>query len=366
MKKKRIAIIGTQGIPAKYGGFETLAENLTRYLATDYEISVYCSLTPKKNRMKSYLGARLKYLPLRANGWQSMIYDVFSIISAYFSSDILLILGFSGVFAFPLKVLTGKKIIFNIGGIEWMKVRGHKILSIVEIRLKKFFEKVCIKFSDVVVVDNEAIKTYVEENYNIKPYLAEYGGDHATAVPLSSLIISKYGLPQEYDVSVSRAQEDMNIHVLLEAYSRYQHRNLVVISNWQISEYGRNLKTEYKGKYPNIFILEAIYNPEELNAIRSNAQIYLHSHALCGTAPSVTEAMFLGLPILCFDVKTNRASTENQSIYFSDASSLIKVISNLDEVKLKKLGNEMRNIALRRYRWIRISNLYNEFIKSVA
>ena len=107
--KTKVSIIGTNGIPAKYGGFETLAEFLTKHLNNEFDITVYCSKTKKENRLATYLNSKLIYIPLRANGWQSMVYDAISIIHAFFNSDILVILGFSGVFAFPLKIFFPKK-----------------------------------------------------------------------------------------------------------------------------------------------------------------------------------------------------------------------------------------------------------------
>jgi len=361
--KKNIALIGTNGIPARYGGFETLTEYLARYLGEEYAVTVYCSKTPAKTRLRSYLGARLVYIPFRANGWQSMIYDALSIVHALFTTDVLVILGFSGVFAFPLTALFKKKIIFNIGGIEWQKVRGNKVFARLEVISKKWFEYICVRFSDVIIADNQVLCDYVRETYGIESVLAEYGGDHATHQPVTGKMSEKYlFLKKPYDVTVSRAQEDMNIHILIEAYKLLPERNLVVVSNWEISDYGTRLKRDNKDRYPNIFLLDAVYDLSQLNAIRSNARVYFHTHSLCGTAPSLTEAMSLGLPVLCFDVATNRSTTEEKSIYFSDADSLILTLSGLDEETTTKLGRDMKEVADRRYTWQRIVSLYKNCI----
>jgi len=363
INKKRVALIGTNGIPAKYGGFETLTEYLAKYLNEEFEITVYCAKTPKENRLKKYHNSKLIYISLKANGWQSMIYDALSICHAMFASDVLVILGFSGVIAFPLKALFRKKIIFNIGGIEWQKVRGNKSFAAIEIAAKKWFEKVCIHFSDTIIVDNQVLWDYVKTNYNIDSVLAEYGGDHAVYKSITNDLIEKYPfLANKYDVSVSRAQEDMNIHILIDTYKQLPDRNLVIVSNWEISDYGIQLKKNNKNKYPNIFLQDAVYNLDELNVIRSNGNIYFHSHSLCGTAPSLTEAMYLGLAILCFDVETNRATTEEKSIYFKDSKSLIEILSSLNESTIHQLGIDMKKIAQRRYTWQRIVKLYKNCI----
>jgi glycosyltransferase involved in cell wall biosynthesis len=365
INKKKVALIGTNGIPAKYGGFETLTEYLAKYLNNDFDLTVYCSKKPKKDRLSTYLNSRLIYLPFKANGWQSMVYDAVSIIHALFYADVLVILGFSGVFAFPFKIFSGKKIVFNIGGVEWQKVRGKKSLAKVEVYVKKWFEKVCVYFSDVIIVDNQVLFDYVKKTYNIESVLAEYGGDHAISKPITDELIIKYPfLSKKYDITVSRAQEDMNIHILIDAYKKIPERNLVVISNWEISDYGINLKSNNKGRYPNIFLQNAVYNLDELNAIRSNGDIYFHSHSLCGTAPSLTEAMSLSLPVLCFDVDTNIATTEGKSFYFNNAESLIKILKSLNGENINQLGNNMKAIADRRYTWARIANLYKKCINN--
>ena len=293
-----------------------------------------------------------------------MIYDAISIIHGLFVSDVLVILGFSGFLAFPFKVFFKKRIVSNIGGIEWQKVRGEKIFSGIEVVAKKWFERVCVYFSDVVIVDNQVLWDYIKKTYNIDSVLVEYGGDHAISSELTHQLKEKYSfLKVPYDLTISRAQEDMNIHILLDAYEKFGKRNLVVVSNWEISDYGIELKKKYLNKYRNIFIQDAIYDLSELNAIRSNALLYIHSHSLCGTAPSLVEAMSLGLPVISFDVATNRATTENDSNYFSDANSLIKILNNLDEISLKSLSKKMKEIAERRYKWSRITGLYRDQIK---
>jgi glycosyltransferase involved in cell wall biosynthesis len=363
--KKKVALIGTNGIPAKYGGFETLTQYLAKYLNEEFEVSVYCAKTPKENRLETYLNSKLIYLPFKANGWQSMIYDAVSIIHALFYSNVLVILGFSGIFAFPFKVFfKKKKIVFNIGGVEWQKVRGKKIFSTIEIRAKKWFEKVCVSYSDVVVTDNQVLWDYVKEKYNIDSVLAEYGGDHAVQKPITEKLVEKYPfLSEKYDVSISRAQEDMNIHMLIEAYKQIPDRNLVIVSNWDTSEYGLKLKIQNNEKHPNIYLQDAVYNLDELNAIRSNGEIYFHTHSLCGTAPSLTEAMSLGLPVICFDVDTNRSSTEEKSFYFKEPKSLVRILKDLDGSTINLLGKNMKEIANRRYNWKRIAELYRKCIK---
>ena len=169
-------------------------------------------------------------------------------------------------------------------------------------------------------------------------------------------------LSGEYDVTVSRAQEDMNIHMVIDAYKQIPGRKVVIVSNWQKSEYGQKLYAENAGKYPNIILLNAIYDQIELNTIRSNAALYLHTHSMCGTAPSLVEAMYLGLPVVCFKVPTNLETTEHKSVYFESVPELVEILKKMNETTLSQLKEDLNEIALRRYNWKRISDIYKDCI----
>lgn len=361
--KQKVALIGTNGIPARYGGFETLTEFLALNLNKEHDLKVYCS-GYRKNRNRRYLNSDLIYIPFNANGWQSLVYDALSIIHALTYCDTLVILGFSGVFAFPFKVFFRKKIVFNIGGIEWKKVRSNKFLGSLEILSKKVFERICVNFSDIVVADNKEILKYVLQNYKVNAELIEYGGDHATKIEIQKKYLKKYPfLNDNYDFSISRAQEDMNIHLLLDAYKKIKKRKLVIVSNWDTSKYGRELKNKYFNKYGNIYLIDSIYDLKILNMLRSNSSLYIHTHELCGTAPSLVEAMCLGLPIISFDAPTNRSTTENKALYFKSNESLYKLLKGLNNDEIKNIGFRMSLISKNRYAWSRIVNLYNNCIK---
>ena len=123
---KKLAILGTVGLPACYGGFETLAENLVHYHleeSLEDEVTVYCSSKSCQNKVRTYLGARLKYIPLYANGVQSIPYDILSLLSAVWNrSDAILLFGVSGAIVLPLiRVISSARIVVNIDGIEWRR-----------------------------------------------------------------------------------------------------------------------------------------------------------------------------------------------------------------------------------------------------
>jgi glycosyltransferase involved in cell wall biosynthesis len=366
MPKKKVVLIGTNGIPAHYGGIETLAEYLARDLNEDYELYCYCSKTPKEKQLQTYRNTKLIYVPLKANGWQSILYDGWTILQALWKYDVLLILGCSNPIAPFFNILHKKKIVYNaIGGREVDKVRGINALGKLEVAVKKWLGSIPVKYSQSVIIDNNAnLQEFIAAEKRV-PIVAEYGGDHAQFRPITADMVDKYPfLSRPYDVTVSRAQEDMNIHMVIDAYKEVTKRTVVIISNWEKTEYGLALKAENKGKYSNIILLDAIYNQDELNVIRSNAAVYLHTHSMCGTAPSLVEAMYLGLPVISFKVPTNLETTEQKALFFESVPELVTVLNGLSSDKLKSLGLTMKEIADRRYQWKRITDIYKKCIEN--
>ena len=364
MVGKKVVIIGTNGVPAHYGGIETLAEYLTRDLGGEYDMYCYCSKTPKERRLETYHNTHLIYVPLKANGWQSILYDGWTILHSLRKHDVLVVLGCSCPPALWFKVFTRKRIVLNaIGGKETEKVRGLKLFGRLEVAIKKWMEGIQARYADYVIIDNAANMEQFENKHGVRALLAEYGGDHAVAEPITPEMLEKYPfLKGPYDVTVSRAQEDMNIHMVIDAYKQVPERTVVIVSNWQKSKYGQQLFAEYYGKFKNIILLDAIYNQKELNTIRSNAALYLHTHSMCGTAPSLVEAMYLGLPIVSFRVPTNLETTEHKACYFETVPELVNLLQDLTEETLLGLRQDMKEIALRRYNWTRISDIYKECI----
>ncbi len=353
----KLGIIGTVGIPAKYGGFETLAQQLVLNLAKDLDITVYNSKKeyPAEDRINEWNGAKIKYMPFSANGVQSVIYDIICMIHALIFCDVLLILGVSGCLFLPIvKLFPYKKVIVNIDGLEWRRSKWSPLAK----RFLKLSERFAVTFADQIVGDNQAIKDYVKTEYGIQAQLIEYGGDHASPQAMSEELLTSFPfLSEDYAFKVCRIEPENNVHLILEAFAKHEEFPLVIIGNWNKSTYGKDLRAKYQN-YKNIFILDPIYDSCRLNAIRSNATIYVHGHSAGGTNPSLVEAMYLGLPIIAFDVVYNRVTTEDQAIFFKYEDQLIDVLNLIHYVPLGQIAFEMEKIANKRYRWEIIANKY--------
>ena len=352
---RNISIIGTVGVPANYGGFETLAENLVRYhdaASIPVALTVYCSSKSYSSESSHFLSARLKYIPLSANGVQSIPYDIASLFLAMWNRcDVILLLGVSGSIFLPfVRLFSSAHIIVNIDGIEWRREKWSGWAK----RFLRFSEKLAVKFSHVVVVDNDAIEKYVWESYGVKTHVIVYGGDHCVAVNDS---VEGIVLPDHFAFSVCRIEPENNVHLITEAFSRLPTQALVMVGNWDGSDYGKSIRKRYAG-HANLFLLDSIYDLGKLKIIRSRASFYIHGHSAGGTNPSLVEAMHFEKAVLAFDCDYNRVTTESKALFFSDVGSLCSLTQSLSPHVIERIGGDMKEIANRRYMWSIVAEQY--------
>ena len=359
--KKKISIIGTVGIPAKYGGFETLVENLTKNQGTNYDMVVYCSSKSYDIQLREHNQAKLKYINLKANGIQSILYDIISIFKSLKGSSTLLILGVSGCIVLPfVKLISINRILVNIDGLEWKRDKWGCLAK----WFLKYSEKIAVKYADKIITDNKVIQDYVKSEYGVNSHLIAYGADHVTEKPLDEKFLEKYPFTKnKYSFKVCRIEPENNIHIILQAFSNLTEKNIVCVGNWLNSDYGKNLKKEYQN-YKNIFLLDPIYDQKTLNQFRSNCSLYLHGHSAGGTNPSLVEAMYLKLPIYAFGINYNRETTANKAAYFKDVNELVLLLKNQDKDTLSSIAENMQTIAMERYLWSSVSKKYSNLFSN--
>lgn len=354
--RNKVAIIGTVGVPAQYGGFETLAENLVHKLGKLFAFTVYCSKPEYAQHPQTHAGASLVYLPLKANGAQSIPYDMLGLVHAVRRADCLLVLGVSGCVALPVfRLFSRKPLIVNIDGLEWRRDKWRGPLK----WFLKFSEAMAVRFADHVVTDNKVIQDYVMAEYGRPSELIAYGGNQAAHVALDAHDLQAWPFAaNRFSFSVCRIEPENNIHIILQAYAS-SGLCLVIVGNWENSQYGLELKRDYAG-YGNIHLLDPIYDPDRLNRLRSNCALYVHGHCAGGTNPSLVEAMWLGLPVMAFDINFNRETTEGRGHYFSSPADLQALSVRLlaQDEERDALGKTMHEIAFRRYRWEVIADQY--------
>lgn len=352
----KIALIGTVGVPGRYGGFETLAENLVRHHARTGRkagLTVWCSSRDNAYHQPHFESAELRYVGLRANGAQSIPYDTVSLWQAVRSGhDHILLLGVSGALALPLLRLIGRRvrIVTNIDGIEWKREKWNWLARLV----LRASEWAAVRFSHEVIADNQAIADHVRDTYGCSCHVIAYGGDHALAH--AGEAEAPVGLPDRYALALCRIEPENNVHVILEALDRLG-QPLVFVGNWNNSAYGRDLKARY-GNHLGLHLLDPVYEPGALYALRMRASVYLHGHSAGGTNPSLVEMMHFGVPVLAHGCAFNRHSTEGKARYFETATELEALLRGLNSDDAARIGADMREIARRRYTWDHVGEAY--------
>jgi glycosyltransferase involved in cell wall biosynthesis len=344
----KISIIGTVGLPACYGGFETLVENLVDVPNQENDLTVYCSSKSYDKEIETYKGAKLTYIAFKANGPQSIIYDITSLLHALFKRpDVVLILGVSGCMFLPFfRFFSKAKVVTNIDGLEWRREKWGKWPK----GFLKYSEKIAVKYSDAVIADNQAIADYIQNEYGVKSAVIAYGGDHAVS---TNMVISDAG----FALALCRIEPENNVEMILNAFSRTA-KPLKFIGNWSNSDFGRQMKAKYSS-FENIDIVDPIYDIEKLSVLRASCSFYVHGHSAGGTNPSLVEMMHFAKPIMCFDCNYNRASTENMASFFSDS---VDLVSHINGEKATANGQSMLEIAQRRYTWDIVRNQYFDLI----
>jgi glycosyltransferase involved in cell wall biosynthesis len=348
---KNVAVIGIVGIPACYGGFETLVDNLTKNSSETVSYSVFCSSRSYEEQKSKYNKARLIYLPFSANGIMSVFYDALCLIRCLFMKpDVTLVLGVSGCIFLPFyKMFSSSKVIINIDGLEWKRGKWHSAIK----KFLKFSEKIAVKFSDVIICDNQAIADYVKAEYDKECSVIAYGGDHV--IPNKKIAICK----SDYFFSVCRIEPENNVEMILKAFSETDMR-LKFVGNWDSSAFGVVLKERF-GDCPNIEFINPIYDIEHLYKLRKACKAYLHGHSAGGTNPSLVEAMHFEIPILAYDCVFNRYSTDNRALYFSSSQALKEILGSFDNNNYQRTGEFMKEIASKKYTWKKISSAYELF-----
>ena len=359
----KVAIVGIQGLPNNYGGFETLSEYLVKHLAGEIDFTVYCSNEVEKQPNAEYLGAKLKYVNISSHGAKGIIYDSLCLLDAARRNfDVILILGFGPGFVIPfLPKKIKNKIILNFGGLDWKRDKWSPFAQ----KVIRKCESLLVKNSKKVISDNLKIQEYVSATYAKESSLIAYGGDQAANKPITPEMLAQYPfLSGKYAFEVARIQSDNNIEMLMKAFIAANKIPLVLVGNWKASEYGISLKAKYQDKKP-LVLLDAIYDREKLDILRSNCSLYVHGHSAGGTNPSLCEAMYLGLPIMAFSNGYNEGTTDGKAIYFKDAEDLKEKILETPEEELKSIGPKLKEVAEARYRWDFIASEYKKEFVSV-
>lgn len=355
-----IAILGCVGVPARYGGFETLADNLARFhaeTARTESLSVYCSSPAYPDRPETFGNAALHYSRFRANGASSVLYDAATLRDAAARrTDVALLLGVSGAVILPTLTRRGMKIVTHVDGLEWRRGKWSGPAR----AFLRWSERLAVRHSDVVIADSPAIADHLRRDYAVTAEVIAYGGDHATQAPQPPSAPHP-NLPDGYALSLCRIEPENNVHIILEAFAEAA-KPLVFVGNWANSAYGRDLRARFSSA-PNMRLLDPIYAPGPLFTLRQGATAYVHGHSAGGTNPALVEMMHIGHPILAFDCVFNRDATQGKARYFTDTTALKAALA---APMPPAQGLAMQQIAREQFTWARVGAQYFDLFNRLA
>ncbi|MGU8009039.1 beta 1-4 rhamnosyltransferase Cps2T [Streptococcus suis] len=387
---KSIYIIGSKGIPAKYGGFETFVEKLTEYKkSTDVQYYVACM---RENSMKSgltddffeYNGAKCFNVDVPNIGpARAIAYDIIALNKAIAIAEenqdrapIFYVLACRiGPF-----ILNIKRRIEAIGGALWVNPDGHEWLrekwSYPVRRYWKFSERLMIKYADLVVCDSINIEEYIRRYYKkynpVTKYIA-YGTDVARSILTqdSKSVRAWYGEKQlvenNYYLVVGRFVPENNYETMIREFMKSSSKkDFVLITNVEQNAFYLKLKRETGfDKDSRIKFVGTVYDQELLKYIRENAFAYLHGHEVGGTNPSLLEALSSTKLNLLLDVGFNREVGEEGAIYWKkdNLHNIIEESEQFSDQEIEKMNISSNLQVQSKFTWPFIVDEYEKLFK---
>lgn len=379
MDKKNVFIIGSNGIPANYGGFETFVENLTAK-KINKNIKYHVACLSKSNNEFEYNESRCFNVKVPNIGAaKAEYYDIVALertIKYIKKNNIknatIYILGtgvglFINIYVKRFHKL-GAKVYVNPDGLEWKRDKWNAIL-------KKFFkvcEKQMAKYADLLICDSINIENYMKEEYKkYKPnttFIA-YGSELSKTNTINKLVnwcIEKNIKRNEYYLIVGRFVPENNYETMIKEFMKSNtKKDLVIITNVEENKFYEELKEKTNfNKDKRIKFVGTVYDKELLTQIRTNAYAYIHGHEVGGTNPSLLEALSTTKLNLLLDVGFNREVAKTGAIYWNkeeqNLKNAINKVEKITEEEKEKYGNLSKGRIKEEYNWNKIITNYEE------
>lgn len=360
----KIAILGTRGIPANYGGFETFAEQLsTRLVTRNHEVTVYGRKHYSSNQQRSYNGVNLVVLPtIRHKYFDTVVHTFLSILHAIFCGyDIILICNAANsIFAlFPR--LFGVPTLVNVDGLE----RKRKKWNWLGRQYYLVSEWLSTFLPTAIVTDAQVIQDYYATRYHKESSMIAYGADVERRAAPENLL--KFGLKSnQYILYVSRLEPENNAHLVIEAYEKVQtDLPLVIVGGAPYAEeYIAQLKSTTD---PRVKFLGFVFGAD-YRALQQNAYCYIHATEVGGTHPALIEAMGAGNCALVLNTPENLEVMGEAGISYDSVEDLTAQMHRVlaDPTIISEYRARAMARVRQRYDWEQITNQYEWLLAKLA
>ena len=362
----RIAILGTRGIPASYGGFETFAEHLsTRLVTRGHDVTVYCRAHYVPPRQLEYHGVRLKVLPtIRHKYFDTVVHTFLSALDAVPRRfDAALICNAANAPFAPLLRMTGTPVAINVDGLEHKRKKWNWIG-------RKYYvltERLATILPNRMVTDACVIKDYYLARYNAPSTMIAYGSE-VERRPNPDVVRRWRVEPNRYVLYVSRLEPENNAHLVIEAFKKVRtaHKLLIVGDAPYAHDYICDLKARARGDKRIIFT--GFVFGEDYRALQQNAYCYVHATEVGGTHPALLEAMGFGNCVLTLDAPENIEAVGEAAILYDDEKDLAGKLQRVlrDGSLVHAFRNRAQARVLEHYTWDRVVDQYEQLFAEMA
>jgi glycosyltransferase involved in cell wall biosynthesis len=362
----RIAILGTRGIPASYGGFETFAEHLaTRLVGRGHEVTVYCRAHYVSPRQMEYHGVRLKVLPtIRHKYFDTVVHTFLSAIHAVSHRfDAALICNAANAPFSPILRLTGTPVAINVDGLEHKRKKWGWLGR----RYYRLAEYLSTLLPNEMVTDAQVIQDYYLAQHKADSTMIAYGSE-VERRPDRELVRKWRVEPNRYVLYVSRLEPENNAHLVIEAFKKVRtaYRLLIVGDAPYAEHYIRDLKARARGDKRIIFT--GFVFGQDYRALQQNAYCYVHATEVGGTHPALLEAMGYGNCVLTLATPENLEVVGEAGVTYADEFDLAEKLQRaLRDGSLVHAYRHRAQVRIRsHYDWDRVVDQYEQLFGRIS
>ncbi len=360
-------MLGTRGVPAAYGGFETAVEEIgSRLVTRGHDVVVYCRRGPIAPPA-THLGMRLVHLPaLRMKVAETLSHTALSSIHAitHRKPDAAFVFNAANAPFLPLLRARGIPIALHMDGLEWRRAKWNGAGQAYYQRA----EAAGVRLANALIADAQGIADYYQERYGAETELLSYGAPIQREA--RSHRLDELGLrPGGYHLVVARFEPENHVTEIVRGYaaSTAELPLVVVGSAPYAADYVREIETIAAGD-PRIKLLGGIWDQELLDQLYAHALEYLHGHSVGGTNPSLLRAMGAGTAITAFDVDFNREVAGALGRYFADSDAVRALVSRSESDRAGEAarGSLSRDAVAARYNWDLVTDGYEQLAVKLA
>ena len=358
--------MGTRGIPANYGGFETFAEQLsTRLVERGHDVTVYCRSHHVPKTMNEYRGVRLMVLPTVKHKYlDTVVHTILSAIHAVSRRfDVVLLCNAANAVFIPILTWTGTPVAINVDGLERKRKKWNWLGRL----YYSIGERASVWFATEVVTDAKAIYDYYLAEYSVDSTMIAYGADVERKIDADA--VSEFGVaPEKYLLYVSRLEPENNAAMVIEAFRRIEtDLKLVIVGDAPYAdEYKKHLR-DLAADDPRIIFTGFVFG-RGYKSLQQNAYAYIHATEVGGMHPALIEAMGYGNCVLAYSTVENVEVLGDAGILYGSPDELSAILERLsvDRKTVEEYRSAAQQRILTHYSWDKITDRYEELLISMA